>query len=935
MKFFRTITILAFIMLFIGNLSAKADEGDKLPMDPNVKKGKLKNGLTYYIRHNEVPENRAEFYLFVKAGAVQEDPEQNGLAHFCEHMAFNGTKHFPDKKVLDYMESIGVKFGHNVNAFTNKEQTVYSLAKVPTTEESIIDSSLLVLLDWANYVSYKKEEIDKERGVIHEEWRTRRTPGFRMRRETNKTLYKGSKYAKHDVIGKLDIIDNCSYETLKSFYEDWYRPDLQAIVVVGDVDEKQIEEKIKEKFSQIKMPENPREREVEEIPDNEKPLVGIATDKEASRSMLQITYKHDPVENKDIDYYRESIKHDLYTQMFRDRLQEHTQKANPPFIYGTAYYGSLVESKDAYMTMAIPKSDQIDKALKTLLKENKRLNDHGFTQGELERNKKELLNKLKKQYNNRNKTKSKKYIWKYLSNFTENEPIPGIKFKYEYAQKVLPRVTLEEMNELPKEWITDKNMVVTISAVQSENTAVPTKKEVLKTIEQIKNTDIAAYKEELVKKALLNKEPEAGKVVKESKNEEFGTTKWILDNGATVIIKPTDFKDNEILMQAYSKGGRSLTTLEEVPSARMLPNIISQSGIGEFSHTELKKKLSGKSVNINPYLNELSEGFKGDCEPEDLETLLKLNYLYLNNPREDKTAFNAYLSRVKASIENKSKDPNMVFRDSIQYLLAGHHPRKEPISKEYLEQVDFNTMMEIYKDRFQDASDFTFFFVGNINPKKAKPLIEKYIGGIKDIERDENWKNLGIKPPKGEYKRNFTKEMKVPKASTFVNFSGDFDYNYENRIRMAAIEHILSLRYIETIREEQGGSYGVGVRQMTSHYPEENFNLLMMFDCAPEKQEELIGILYDEVEKLYKKGPKAKDLEKAKKHFLKKREQELKQNDFWISSLKHNYIHNENVIASENYEEIVKALTVKDIQATAKKYLKDANIIDLRMSSRN
>jgi zinc protease len=935
MNFLKTITSVVFALLFIGNFQAKADKKDKVPIDPNVKKGKLENGLTYYIRHNEVPENRAQFYLFVKAGAVQEDPEQNGLAHFCEHMAFNGTKHFPDKKVLDYMESIGVKFGHNVNAFTNKEQTVYSLAKVPTDKETIIDSSLLVLLDWANYVSYENEEIDKERGVIHEEWRTRRTPGFRMRIETNKTLYKGSKYANHDVIGKLDIIDNCSYEALKSFYEDWYRPDLQAIVVVGDVDEKQIEQKIKEKFSQIEMPENPRERKVEELPDNEEPLVGIATDKEASRSILQISYKHDPVENKDMDYYRESIKHDLYTQMFRDRLQEYTQKANPPFIYGTAYYGSLVESKDAYMSIAIPKNDQIDKALKTLLKENKRLKDHGFTQSELERNKKELLNNLKREYNNRNKTKSQKYIWKYLSNFTEDEPIPGIEFKYEFAQKVLPEVTLEEMNELPKEWITDKNMVVTINAVQTENSNVPAKEEVINTINEINNNEIEAYKEEAIDEALLNEVPKAGSVVKESKNQELGTTEWELDNGATVIIKPTDFKDNEILMSAYSKGGRSLLSLEETPSSRILPAIISQSGVGNFSHTELKKKLAGKSVSIRPYLNELSEGFSGNCEPKDLETLLKLNYLYMSNPRKDETAFNAYLSRVQASIANKSKDPNNVFRDSIQFIMAGHNPRKAPFNTEYLEKVNFETMMNIYEDRFKDASDFTYFFVGNIDPENAKPLIEQYIGGIKDIDRDENWRNLGIKPPKGKYTSAFKKEMKVPKASNFINFSGDFDYTYEDRVRMKAIEHILSLRYIETIREEQGGSYGVGVRQMTSHYPEASFNLLMMFDCDPKKQEQLLDILYEEVEKLYTEGPKQKDLEKAKKHFLKKREQELKENDFWLSSLKHNYIHSENILASENYEDIVNSLTVEDIKETAEKYLKNANTIDLRMSSKN
>jgi len=935
MNFLKHITVFAFALLFLGNFQATADKDDKVPVDPNVKKGTLDNGLTYYIRHNEVPENRAELYLFVNAGAVQETPEQNGLAHFCEHMAFNGTKHFPDKQVLDYMESIGVKFGHNVNAFTNREQTVYSLAKVPTEKETIIDSSLLVLLDWANYVSYDKEEIDKERGVIHEEWRTRRTPGFRMGKENDKVLFKGSKYAKHDVIGKLDVIDNCSYETLRSFYNDWYRPDLQAIAVVGDIDKDLIEKKIKEKFSQIEVPENPKEKTIEEIPDNEEPLIGIATDEEASRSMMRIVYKHDPVEDKNMDYYRETIKQDLYTQMFRDRLEEYTQKENPPFIYGTAFYGSIAESKDAYMTMAVPKNDHIDKALETILRENIRLKRHGFTQSELERNKTELLKNLEQKYDNRDKRKSKQYIWKYLSNFSSDEPIPGIEFKYEYAKKMLPEVTLAEMNELPKQWITDKNMVVTVNAVQTDENTIPKEEDVLNTIKKIKNSKIEAYKEELSDKELISKPLEAGKVVEESKNKDLGTTKWTLDNGATVIIKPTDFKDNEILMSAYSKGGRSLTSLEEVPTARMLPTIISQSGVGDFSHTELKKKLAGKSVSLRPYLNELSEGFNGSCEPDDLETLLKLNYLYMSNPREDQVAFNAYLSRVKASIANKDKDPNNVFRDSLQYIMAGHNPRQKPINTEYLDQVDFETMMEIYKDRYKDASDFTYFFVGNIDPEESKPLIEKYLGGIKDIERDENWKNHGIKPPEKDYKQKIIKEMEVPKASAFVLYNGDFDYTHEDRIKMAAIEHILGLRYTETIREEQGGSYGVATRQMTSQFPEETFGLFMMFDCDPERQDELADIIYEEVQKLYKEGPAKEDLNKAKKHFLKKREQDLKENNFWLSSLKHNYVHNENKIAPENYEDIVESLTVEDIQAAAEKYLKNANRVDLKMSTNN
>lgn len=927
--------LLAAILLTVSVRAIAGNTGDDLPIDPKVIKGKLDNGLTYYIRHNEVPENRAEFYLFVDAGAVLEEPDQNGLAHFCEHMAFNGTKNFPKKGVLDYMESIGVKFGHNVNAFTSYDKTVYNLAQVPVNRESVIDSTLLVLHDWASQVSYEAEEIDKERGVIHEEWRTRRGPQFRMRLETSKVLFKGSKYAEHDIIGKLDVIDNCEYETLRSFYDDWYRPDLQAIAVVGDIDEKQIEKKIKDLFGKIQTPEKQRERYVEDIPDNVDPLIAIVSDPEATQSQVKVLFKHDAETTKDLDYFKQSYRQQLYNMMMNDRLQELTQKEDPPFIGGYTYYGGMVRSTNAYQSIAIAKNSQLERALETLLEENKRIKQFGFTQSELERNKKEMLSNLEKQYANRDKKKSRNYIWGYMNNFMKNEPIPGIAFEYKTAKKELPEITVDELNALAKKWITDKNMVVTISAVEKEGIAIPAKDDVKAIIDKVEKGKIEPYEDEVVDNPLISNLPETGKVAGTKKDDALGLIEYTLNNGMKVIIKPTGFKENEILMEAYSSGGNSLSDEESYLSGRIYSTVMRYNGVGDFGMTALKKKLAGKNVSVNPYVDDLREGLTGNCESDDFETMLKLSHLYFQPAREDEKAFNAIMNRYKAVLSNKSADPRFVFSDSVQYVMAGHNPLKEPLSSKLLEKVNYDDLLELHNNRFKDASDFTFFFVGNIDPKKSKPLIEKYLGSIEDIQRAEKWKNLGVHPPKGEYKTRIKKNMKVPKSSVFVNFNGPIDYDYPNRMQMRAIDHILELRYTETIREEQGGSYGVGVRQKVEEYPESRFSLSISFDCDPGKQEELMEIVYDEVKKLYTEGPSQEDLKKAKEYFLKTREENLRENKYWLNALVHNRFHNENILNEKNYEAIVKALTTDDIRQAAEKYLKNANTAEIVMNPVN
>jgi len=850
MKFFTRIFASVLLMLMAAHPFAQDVRESEVPLDPKVVKGTLENGLTYYIRHNETPENRAEFYLFNNVGGVLETPEQNGLAHFTEHMAFNGTENFPDKGVLDYMESIGVKFGHNVNAFTSYDMTVYNLAEVPVDREGVIDSSLLILHDWAGKVSFEAEEIDKERGVIHEEWRTRRSADFRMRNKTNKVLFEGSKYADHDVIGDIDVIDNTKYETLRSFYNDWYRPDLQAIAVVGDVDTDAVEAKIKKLFSALEMPENPKERLVEEIPDNKEPKVTVVTDKEATRSMVQLYYKHDAITDKDMVYYRNTFAHQLYSRMLNNRLSELTQQGDPPFVYGYSYYGNVVRTMDAYVSLAVAGNDKLLDAVEALTQENERVERHGFTATELERTKSAMLSDLKKQYDNREKMKSRSLIWAYLSNFMTDEPVPGIAYEYDYAKKALPDISLEEVNALAEEWVTDENLVVAINAVKKEGTPLPTEQEVLEVVKAAKNATLKKYEDDVSDMPLITELPEPGVVTEEKHDEELGTTTYLLENGLKITVKPTDFKENEILMSAYSPGGLSLAEDEEVASARLLPAIISANGLGNFSNVALSKKLADKNVNVSPNLSDLKEELSGSCESSDFETLLQLTHLHFTEPRDDLNAYHSIMSRYKALLENRSADPRYAFYDSLQVTKANYHPRKKPLDVALLEKADYQKAREIYEERFSNAADFNFFFVGNIDLQEAKPLFEKYLGTISTEQQKETFKDHGIYPPEGKVKKVIERKMEVPKATVHVNYNGQFDYNLRNKILMDFIDHILELRYTETIREEQGGSYGVGVRASASEYPRERFDLSIQFDCAPEKYEMLKGIVYDEVEKL-------------------------------------------------------------------------------------
>ncbi len=838
---------------------------EKVALDPKVIYGKLDNGLTYYIRENKRPEQRAEFYLLINAGAMQEDDDQNGLAHFCEHMAFNGTKNFEKKEIINYLQSIGMKFGPEINAFTSYDETNYMLQKVPTDDPAIIDTALMILYDWANNIAFEDAEIDAERGVIHEEWRTGRSAMFRMMREANKTLYKDSKYATHDVIGDIDLLDTFPYEAIKRFYKTWYRPDLQAIIAVGDFDGKLIQQKISQMFSKTPRPSDIKSHELTPVPDHKETLVTIQKDKEAQYSMIQMVYKHPPELDKNIDYYRSSIIEQLFNSMLNTRLQELLQSSDPPFVYGYSAYTNLVRSKDAFLTFAIARNNEMGKALKSLMTENERVKQFGFTQTELDRAKAEYQRNIEKQYTEREKQESENYVWQYYQHFLSGEPSPGIEFDVEFVKNVFPGITLEEINALGKSWIRDENKVIALMAPEGEDISVPGEAEVFEIINSVQNEKITAYVDKVNNDPLIPVEPTPGKVEKTQKNKDLGTVQWNFANGVKAVLKQTDFKEDEIVMRAFSYGGTSLYDARDLVSVEMASNVSEESGLGNFDKVELEKKLAGKIVSSGPIISETEEGMRGSCSPLDLEILLQEIYLYFTAPRFTETGFDGFIARMKGVLDNKAADPDQAIWDTAMVTLANYNPRVRPWTSQLLDEANLARMRSIFKERYGDPGGFTFYFVGNIDPEKARPLLEKYLGGLPKVSRTETWKDNGVRPPAGKVTREIKRNMKVPKGTVHITYTGNYDYDdFQTRMNLSALVDILEIRYVETIREEEGGTYGAAVFESQEKYPYENYSVTIFFDCDPKNVDHLKQIVYNEIEKLKKDRSCRKRLQGSK-----------------------------------------------------------------------
>ncbi|MBQ0034809.1 MAG: insulinase family protein [Bacteroidales bacterium] len=930
-KFFMSIALLAAAIL-----GAQAQGWEKIPVDENVRVGHLDNGLTYYIRHNELPKQRAEFHIAQAVGAVLEEDDQNGLAHFLEHMCFNGTEHFPGKGIINYFESVGVNFGGNINAYTSIDKTVYRLSEVPTYREGIIDSALLVMHDWSCAVSLLPEEIDNERGVIREEWRTGATAARRMYKESNRLMFPGSQYAKRDVIGDTAVINNFSYDALRAYYHKWYGPDLQAIIVVGDIDVDQIEAKIKALWADVPARKNRGERPWHSVADNDEPIVAIVQDAEAQQSRIRLIYKHDQLPKEAMGtnaQYIMNLMNSLIVSMMDERFQEDAMKADASFLGGGTYYGELVKQKDAFNGIVIPKEGQERHAWHYLLTQMEKMRRYGFTSDELERAKTAMLASYEKSYNERSATRNISYVNEYIGNFLEDEVIPGIEWEYNFVKTVLPQLPVGAINQYAVQLVSDKNIIVNIQAPLKETVDLPSEEQIKNGLAGMEHLDIERPVEKEIITTLVEKEPKAGKVKKQKQNSVMGTTEWTLKNGVKVIFKPTQFKQDEILMEGFSNGGLSLVKTEDLPSATLATDIIEYSGLGQFSITDLQKALTGKVVSISPSISQYSESLSGSSSVKDFETLLQLNYLYFTALRKDDEAYQTLMGMLDQQLLNKEKNPKAIWSDSVRMMTGDYSDRIVMINKETMAKVNQDKAISIFKERFQNPRDFVYTFTGNIDPTdpQTKALIQKWLGGLKTKRGNESWKDNGIRAPKGEKKNYFTRDMQIKTASNRIQFSSyDIPYTLENELNMEMIGRILSTRYLESIREREGGSYGVGCGGWMGKKPVESATLVMQFDTDPEKQARLIQIIYDEVNEIIANGPLASDLQKEKESMLKDFKEDVEKNSWWHSEALPNY-YRLGIDLLNNYEAAVNAITAESVQKLLKKLVESGNVFEVVM----
>lgn len=898
----------------------KYNLSDPLPDDPKVSKGVLPNGLTYYVRANSTPKNRADLYLVVNAGSVEEDDDQQGLAHFCEHMAFNGTKNFPKHALVNYLESIGMEFGPEINAYTNFDETVYTI-KVPLDSVQFINKGLQVLYDWSCQVTDSNEEIEKERGVIHEEWRSGRDADERMMQKWLPVFLYKSKYAERLPIGKMEVVDHCDPALIRDFRKDWYRPDLEAVVVVGDFDQPAMVKRIVEMFSKIPQRADERKEQVYPIPDHKQTLISVQTDKEAQYSVAQVYYKHPLEISKTLGDYRESLVESLYNAMINERLSELTQKENPPFMYASSSYSELFGPASVYSSVAVCSNGKIEEGLKAVLTENERVLKYGFTQGELDRQKTAMLAAIEVAYNERDKQKSNTLADEYQRNFTDTkEPFPGIENEYNYFKAFIPDIKLEEVNALASKWITKDNRVVIITAPQSPKVKVPTEDEIRQYLGDVEKESIEQYKDKVVDKPLIPVEPQPGTITNIRKIDPVNAEEWTLSNGARVIVKSTDFKDDQILFTAYSLGGSSLYGPNDDVSADLAPSVMKLSGLGSFDKISLDKLLAGKSASLSPYISDLREGFNGGSSVKDLETLFKLIYMNFTDQRADQAAYNSFMARAEGSLQNNKTSPESAFQDTLQVVSTNYSPRKRPMTEETLKEANFDRINQINHERFSDAGDFLFFFVGNIDKEKLKPLVEKYLASIPSAKSHETWRDMGIREPSGIVEKTVYKGQDV-KGIQYLVFHGDFDYNRRNLLLIDAVGKVLTTRLLDVIREDKSSVYYIEATPSIDRFPEQKYDIAIYYGADPEKLSSLKEAVFEQIKDLTTNGPTATDLEKAKEKLLREHETNLRENNYWLSILSNTYMNNNADFSQfNNFDDLVNAMTIDDLKTAFRKW---------------
>lgn len=933
--------ILLVIAVMLIGLSASAQDMaammQPLPLDPAVRFGKLDNGLTYYIRHNAWPEERADFYIAQKVGSMQENEDQRGLAHFLEHMCFNGTTHFPGNKLKTYLESIGVKFGENLNAYTSFDETVYNINNVKTTNAASLDSCLLILHDWSHDLLLEGTEIDKERGVINEEWRMRRSAMMRMYEAALPDILPGSKYAGRMPIGTMDVVMNFPYDTLRSYYKKWYRPDLQAVVVIGDFDVDQMEKKVKEVFADIKAPAaDAAKREYFEVPDNEEPLVSIQKDKEQTSNLIVLMMKNEtmPREVRGSllklvnDYSNEAI-----STMFSSRISEILQKENPPFLGADMENGEffVAKTKDAITGTVVFKDNGQDEALAALYREMLRVSRFGFTASEYDRFRSEFLSQLEDRYAKKDKVLTTRYVNECVRNFLDGDAMPGIEMEYQIMKMLAPQITVDVINSALKEALTetDKNLVLVMFAPDKEGITMPTKEELLDVIHKVQKEEITAYVEEVNNDPLVTAKLKGSKVVSVS-DDQYDAKLITLKNGIKIHVKKTDYTPNSISMRATSWGGISYYSKEDYMDVSNA-DMVDLGGWGNFSATNLSKRLSGIQASVSPFISNRTEGINGSCVVKDFETMLQLTYLCFTSPRRDNEAFKSTIERQKLQLANAELNPTTALSDSVVSVLYKNHYTALRTRPADLDRINYDRVLKIYRERFADANDFEFFFVGDIDIDAALPLFEKYLGSLPVKKGEEQSKPMDRILTKGEVTNVFEKEQETPNAITLFVYHAPMKENLRNELLMTMLEQLMSMHYTESVREDEGGAYGVPVQGSIENYPEEIARLIIQLPTAPEKREKMTKIVYEGVAQMCEKGPDSENVKKVKEYLHRSHAEDLKKNNYWMNAMVEYARYNQEKV--NDFDKTVDEITDADIQAFARLVFRSGNRLEVGMTS--
>lgn len=938
MKLMKSLLMMAFCAM---TSLAVAQQMPPVPNDPSIRIGKLDNGLTYYIRHNNLPENQAEFYIAQRVGSILEEEDQRGLAHFLEHMCFNGTKNFPGNELIRYLESVGVKFGQNLNAYTSMDRTVYNISNVPTARLGVQDSCLLILHDWSHNLLLDGAEIDKERGVIHEEWRSRQNAMGRMQDRFFADLFPGLNYGTRMPIGLMSVVDNFPHQALRNYYEKWYRPDLQGIVVVGDVDVDYIENKIKELFADVPAPVNPAERTYEAVPDNENTIISIQSDKEQTQNIILMMMKSDttPRDQKgNVMYLVGKYVESVVEYMLNARFEELSEKPDAPFAGAGVDCGSYLSniSKDALTFQAVAKPGKDQEALKALYREAMRARKFGFAASEYDRARQEYLSQLEQRYTNREKMTNHQFVNACVENFLDNEPMPSVEWEYTMMSQILPNLPVDVVNQVITQSVpeNDKNLVVLMLMQEKEGETIPTQADVQASIDAVRTENIEAYVDNVKNEPLMTEMPKAGKVVKETTDATFDTKEWTLSNGVRVITKKTDFQDDEVMMYAFRKGGTSHLPTEKMGEMLLLDNAIAVTGAGNFRQTELTKAMTGIQASANIWIDGTHEGVQGSSVPKDLEKMFQLAYIKITKPLKDQEAYDAQIARTRITLQNRDANPLNAFIDTLRNELNCGHPRTRQLTEADLDKVKYDDLLAIMKQRFADVSNYTFIIIGNFDEAELKQYCEQYIASLPTNKKQADaygpYKE-NIKMYKGTVTNTFSKKMESPQVYKAVIQQGDCAYNLRNQINVSFVSQIVTMIYIEKIREEAGATYSVGMQGQLA-WDDQNPRYLFqtVLPLKPEQEQFVHEQLTTTLQNIGKNGIEAKYFDKVKEYMQKTYNQNQRENSYWVNNIS-TYLMT-GVDMRTDYLKTLDATTPEMIQKFInEEILKQNNVLEVTM----